>query len=65
MDGVSLPLTFDERQGAAGAQRQYFEVFSNRAIYDNGWIARATHLPLASGLRPGHWDGRVGTLQPR
>ena len=38
-------------------QRQYFEVFSNRAIYDNGWIACAQHtFPWRQDYAPGNWD---------
>ena len=39
------------------ARRQYFEIFSNRAIYDNGWIACAQHtFPWRQDYAPGNWD---------
>lgn len=41
MDGVSLGPTFDGAKTAEVRTRQYFEVFANRAIYDNGWMASA------------------------
>ena len=38
-------------------ERQYFEVFSNRAIYDKGWIACAQHtFPWRQDYSPGNWD---------
>ena len=38
-------------------ERQYFEVFTNRAIYDQGWMACAQHsLPWRPDLAPAHWD---------
>ena len=43
IEGVSLAYTFN---GADLAERhlvQYFEMFGNRAIYNNGWFARTIH----------------------
>jgi len=57
MDGVSIASTFDSKDARAVRQRQYFEIFTNRAIYDNGWIACAQHtLPWRQDLAPGNWD---------
>ena len=57
MDGVSIATTFDDAKAKPVRQRQYFEVFTNRAIYDNGWIACAQHtLPWRQDLAPGNWD---------
>ena len=58
MDGVSFLCHLRQRQGQARAHtRQYFEVFSNRAIYDNGWMASAQHtFPWRQDYAPGNWD---------
>lgn len=41
IEGVSLAYTFDEANANAPSKRstQYFEMFGNRAIYHDGWIA--------------------------
>ena len=57
LDGVSFLSTFDDAKAKPVRQRQYFEVFSNRAIYDNGWIACAQHtFPWRQDYAPGNWD---------
>ncbi len=57
LDGVSFLSTFDSPEAKPVRQRQYFEVFSNRAIYDNGWIACAQHtFPWRQDYAPGNWD---------
>jgi arylsulfatase len=57
MDGVSIASTFDDVNAKPVRERQYFEVFTNRAIYDDGWIACAQHtLPWRQDLAPGNWD---------
>jgi arylsulfatase len=57
MDGVSITSTFASKDAKPVRQRQYFEIFTNRAIYDNGWIACAQHtLPWRQDLAPGNWD---------
>ena len=43
LDGVSISATFADANAPAVRERQYFEIFSNRAIYDKGWIACAQH----------------------
>lgn len=40
-----------------GRSEQYFEVFSNRSIYEDGWKANAQHtLPWRRDLASGNWD---------
>ena len=41
MDGVSMVYTFDSANANAPSKRetQYFEIFGNRAIYHDGWVA--------------------------
>ena len=43
MDGVSLAYSFDNADAPEQHSKQYFEIFGNRAIYDNGWYARTVH----------------------
>src|SRR5437867_11184637 len=44
IEGVSMAYTFDKANTAAPSTRttQYFEMFGNRAIYHDGWIAATT-----------------------
>src|SRR5208283_4391895 len=44
IEGVSLAYTFDQANANAPSRRdtQYFEMFANRAIYHDGWIAATT-----------------------
>jgi arylsulfatase len=41
--GVSLRYTFDEAQAATRRDTQYFEMFTHRAIWHDGWKAVAFH----------------------
>ena len=57
MDGVSIASTFTDPKARPVRERQYFEIFTNRAIYDKGWIACAQHtLPWRQDLAPGKWE---------
>ena len=63
MDGVSFLSTFYDANAKPVRDRQYFEVFSNRAIYDNGWIAAAQHtFPWRQDYAPGNWDNDTWEL---
>jgi arylsulfatase A-like enzyme len=42
MEGVSMVYTFNDAQAESTRRTQYFELFGNRAIYDDGWIAATT-----------------------
>jgi arylsulfatase A-like enzyme len=44
IEGVSMVYTFDKANANAPSKRetQYFEMFGNRAIYHDGWIAATT-----------------------
>jgi arylsulfatase A-like enzyme len=42
-EGVSLLYSFDEPQAKSQHTTQYFEMFGNRAIYHDGWVAAAKH----------------------
>lgn len=57
LDGVPITSTFADPKAKPVRERQYFEVFTNRAIYDKGWIACAQHtLPWRQDLAPAHWE---------
>ncbi|MBW8172183.1 sulfatase-like hydrolase/transferase [Ornithinimicrobium sp. Arc0846-15] len=57
LDGVRITSTFNNSAAKPVRERQYFEVLSNRAIYDQGWIACAQHtLPWRQDYAPGIWD---------
>jgi arylsulfatase A-like enzyme len=44
IEGVSMAYTFDKANANAPSKRdtQYFEMFANRGIYNNGWYANTT-----------------------
>ena len=43
MDGVSLLYATDDADAEDRHTTQYFEMFGNRAIYHEGWLARVVH----------------------
>jgi arylsulfatase len=43
MDGVSMVYTFDNPKAKGRRTTQYFEMFGNRAIYHEGWVAATRH----------------------
>ena len=43
MDGVSMVYTFDDAKAKDRRTTQYFEMFGNRAIYHEGWVAATRH----------------------
>jgi arylsulfatase len=54
--GESFLASFDD-PGFQGRSEQYFEVFTNRSMYEDGWKANAQHtLPWRQDLAPGNWD---------
>ena len=46
IEGVSLVYSFDNPQVPSQRRTQYFEMFANRALYNDGWIA-CTTPPIA------------------
>jgi arylsulfatase A-like enzyme len=46
LEGVSLVYTFDDAKAPTRHGTQYFEMFGNRAIYKDGWMANTTPLRL-------------------
>jgi len=43
IEGVSLAYTFGDSKAASRHTTQYFEIFGNRAIYQDGWLAGTVH----------------------
>ena len=43
MEGVSMVYTFDDAKAADRHKTQYFEMFGNRALYSDGWVAATVH----------------------
>jgi arylsulfatase A-like enzyme len=50
IEGTSFAYTFDDAQAPERHTTQYFEMFGNRAIYQDGWLARTIHRPA--------WDSK-------
>ncbi|MFL5405855.1 MAG: sulfatase-like hydrolase/transferase, partial [Myxococcales bacterium] len=46
IEGVSMVYSFDNAKAPSTHHTQYFEMFANRAIYNEGWVA-ATTPPIA------------------
>ena len=45
IEGTSLAYTFNDANAAEQHQTQYFEMFGNRGVYNDGWFARTIHRP--------------------
>jgi arylsulfatase A-like enzyme len=43
MAGVSMAYSFDKKAAKDRRHTQYFEIFGNRAIYHDGWLAGTIH----------------------
>lgn len=46
IEGVSMAYTFDDKEAPSTRITQYFEMFGNRAIYHDGWVAGCRHGKL-------------------
>jgi arylsulfatase A-like enzyme len=61
LDGVSMLYAARDKAAKGRHTTQYFEMFGNRAIYHEGWLARVVHRipwhdgPLSS-LEDGKWE---------
>lgn len=53
IEGTSLAYTFNDAKAAEQHKVQYFEMFGNRALYQDGWLARTIHRP-AWKQKPDH-----------
>jgi len=59
IEGVSMVYSFDDPKAKGKRGTQYFEMFGNRAVYKDGWIATARHgrLPWQTmGSSTGEFD---------
>jgi arylsulfatase A-like enzyme len=45
IEGTSMAYSFTDPKAAEQHTVQYFEMFGNRAIYADGWLARTIHRP--------------------
>jgi arylsulfatase len=43
IEGVSMLYSFNDAKAKDRHQTQYFEIFGNRAIYNDGWLAGTVH----------------------
>jgi arylsulfatase len=43
IEGVSMAYTFGNAKAASTHKTQYFEIFGNRGIYHDGWLAHTVH----------------------
>jgi arylsulfatase A-like enzyme len=43
IEGTSMLYSFDDAKAPTKHTTQYFEMFGNRAIYHDGWVARTIH----------------------
>ena len=44
IDGISMEYSFADPKAADRRTEQYFEIFGNRALYQDGWLARTIHF---------------------
>ncbi|MCH5376481.1 MAG: arylsulfatase [Planctomycetes bacterium] len=58
IEGVSMLYTFDDAMAKSRRMVQYFEMFGNRGIYKDGWMATARHgrLPWETAASTGEFD---------
>ncbi|HVZ88237.1 MAG TPA: arylsulfatase [Polyangia bacterium] len=54
IEGISMRYSFDDAEAKGTRPTQYFEMFGNRALYHEGWIAACRHgrLPWQSTTPP-------------
>jgi len=61
IEGTSFAYTFENASAPERHTVQYFEMFGNRAIYKDGWLARTIHRPAwrqqpLNSLQDDVWD---------
>ena len=62
IEGTSMVYSFDKKDVPSTRRTQYFEMFGNRAIYSDGWVAATKPLtvpwsPIAKKADPVHgWE---------
>ena len=64
IEGVSMLYTFNDAKAKDNHLTQYFEIFGNRAIYHDGWLAGTVHRAPWEIEAAGHARKRhLGTLR--
>jgi arylsulfatase len=61
IEGVSMVYTFDDAGAKDRHLTQYFEIFGNRAMYQDGWLAGTVHRAAwepkpRAALNDDHWE---------
>ena len=63
IDGVSMVYTFDDAKASSTRHTQYFEMFGNRSIYHDVWLACTASAralgygaPTADVISGYHWE---------
>ena len=64
IDGLSLMPTFDDAKAPSPRRTQYFNVYGNRAIYHDGWMASAfrgrapwnVREPVTTSIMDDRWE---------
>lgn len=62
IEGVSMVYSFDDAKAKDRHTTQYFEIFCNRAVYHDGWVAGTVHRvpweskPLAASFDADRWE---------
>lgn len=49
IEGVSMAYSFDNPKAESTHKTQYFEIFGNRGIYHDGWLAHTVHRAAWEG----------------
>ena len=64
IEGVSMAYSWSDPKAAGRRPTQYFEMFGNRALYHDGWVAGARHgkLPWQTSGSTGGFDQDVWEL---
>ena len=64
IEGVSMLYTFDDETAESRRTVQYFEMFGNRGIYKDGWMASARHgrLPWETAASTPNFSADVWEL---
>ena len=63
IEGVSMHYSFDEGKASDRRTTQYFEMFTNRAIYHDGWVAASRFgVPWDTNSRAGDFLNAVWEL---
>ena len=61
IEGTSLAYTFNDAAAAEKHKVQYFEMFGNRGVYEDGWFARTIHraaweMKVRAPLKDDKWE---------